>query len=182
MGGCRGAARTLAAPYTHVVAVDPPPYPQLAELAMALPGEGWTHLAWGAPEQELARRVLAWELDLRAPLGEVYRSLRAAAAGPASRGRTRGAGLDPARLRRTTTLGRGGRAPAARPRGAGAGRAGSDRGRRPRCRPLRGRTQLERSPAFRFSGRRLAAGLAYLADPVVAAEPVAAAPQTAIAV
>jgi single-stranded-DNA-specific exonuclease len=171
----------LAAPYTHVVAVDPPPYPQLAELAGALPGEGWTHLAWGAPEQELARRVLAWELDLRAPLGEVYRALRAAAAGPAGH-------VEPEAL--ASIL----RGSGAQPRsGAVAGRllrvlgelelvALDPAAGGASVPPPPGRTQLERSPAFRFYGRRLAAGLAYFADPVVAAEPVAAAPQTAIAV
>ena len=55
----------LAAAYAHVVVVDPPAHAELRALAEALPGTGWTHLAWGADERELARRVLAWELDLR---------------------------------------------------------------------------------------------------------------------
>ena len=45
----------------------------------SLPGEGWVHFAWGEAERELAARVLTWELDLRAPLAEAYRALRAAA-------------------------------------------------------------------------------------------------------
>ena len=68
----------LAAAYTHVVAVDPPPHAYLRALCERLPGEGWTHLAWGADELGLARRVHAWEFDLRGALADVYRSLRAA--------------------------------------------------------------------------------------------------------
>ena len=68
----------LAAPFAHVVAVDPPAHAHLRALAEALPGEGWTHLAWGAGERELARTVLAWELDLRPQLAELYRALRGA--------------------------------------------------------------------------------------------------------
>jgi single-stranded-DNA-specific exonuclease len=71
----------LAARYAHVVAVDPPPHARLRALAEHLPGDGWTHLAWGGAELELARRVLAWELDLRPQLADVFRALRQAAAG-----------------------------------------------------------------------------------------------------
>ena len=70
----------LAAGYLHVVAVDPPAHSGQRALANRLPGTGWTHLAWGGAELELARRVLAWELDLRAPLADVYRALRAESA------------------------------------------------------------------------------------------------------
>jgi single-stranded-DNA-specific exonuclease len=73
----------LAAGFTHVVAVDPPPHAHLRALAERLPGDGWTHLAWGGAELELARRVLAWELDLRPQLTDLYRALRAAAGAPA---------------------------------------------------------------------------------------------------
>ena len=52
--------------------------------AGSLPGEGWVHLAWGEAEREFAARVLTWELDLRAPLAEAYRALRAAAAAAAA--------------------------------------------------------------------------------------------------
>ena len=81
-----------AAAYEHVVAVDPPPHAHLRALAERLPGDGWTHLAWGGAELELARRVLAWELDLRPQLAELYRGLRAAsgrAAGATTVGRLR---------------------------------------------------------------------------------------------
>ena len=70
----------LAAAYPHVVAVDPPARAAWQALAGSLPGEGWVHFAWGEAERELAARVLTWELDLRAPLAEAYRALRAAAA------------------------------------------------------------------------------------------------------
>jgi single-stranded-DNA-specific exonuclease len=87
-----------AARYPHVVAVDPPPHAHLHALAERLPGDGWTHLAWGGPELALARRVLAWELDLRAQLVDAYRALRAAAAGgaaPPGGGPVRASGGDP---------------------------------------------------------------------------------------
>jgi single-stranded-DNA-specific exonuclease len=63
----------LAADAAHVVLVDPPPHAHLQVIAERLPGEGWTHMAWGGAELEVARRVLAWELDLRAPLAALYR-------------------------------------------------------------------------------------------------------------
>src|SRR5918993_302822 len=69
----------LAAGYAHVVAVDPPVHASPRTLAEALGGDGWVHLAWGDAERSFAARVLAWELDLRAPLAEAYRALRAAA-------------------------------------------------------------------------------------------------------
>jgi len=53
----------LAAPYAHVVALDPPPadVPDL---------DGLLHLAWGDPE-------LGFAFDLRAPCAAVFRALRA---------------------------------------------------------------------------------------------------------
>ncbi len=119
----------LAAGYAHVVAVDPPPHADLRVLAEHLPGDGWTHLAWGDAELELARRVLAWELDLRAQLADAYRALRAAAATSSVSGdaatvvrqrrrrdrvrQRRRARRDPARHGRATALGDGrGPAPA----------------------------------------------------------------------
>jgi single-stranded-DNA-specific exonuclease len=171
----------LAAHHAHVVAVDPPPHPDHGALVGRLPGEGWTHLAWGDPERELATRVLAWELDLRAPLGEVYRALRSAALAPSWH-------VDRATL-------------AAILRGSGAQpRSGAVAGRLLRVLkeldllefdpvalvatvpPPAGRTQLEASPAFRFYGRRLAAGLAHLAGVVPTAAPAPAALEPAIAV
>ena len=78
------ADASIAAGYSHVVAVDPPAHAYLHALAQHLPGDGWIHLAWGEAELELARRVLAWELDLRVPLAEAYRALRASSAAGAA--------------------------------------------------------------------------------------------------
>ena len=156
----------LATPYAHVVLVDPPAHAHLPGLAGALPGAGWTHLAWGAAERELARRVLAWELDLRPPLADLYRALRAA---PHHAG-------DPllATLRGT----------APQPRsGALVGRLLRVLSELDlalvRAEPLAvtvpapaGRTELERSAAYRAYARRLADGLAYL-EAVPAAPPLA---------
>jgi single-stranded-DNA-specific exonuclease len=157
----------LAAGYTHVVAVDPPPHPGLRRLAGQLPGQGWTHLAWGDAEAELARRVLAWELDLRPQLTELYRALRTAVERPPA------IGAAPARV--------AGDALQALLRGSGPQpRSGALAGRllrvlaeldlveleraplAVRVPPPSGRTQLERSPAFRAYAERLAAGLAHL--------------------
>jgi single-stranded-DNA-specific exonuclease len=149
----------LAAAYVHVVALDPPAYAHQRALPRDLPGRGWAHLAWGAAEVEFARRVHAWETDLRAPLGAVYRALRDAGRG-------------------------GGETLEALLRGSGAPpRTGALAGRllRVLCElglveleraPLRatvraapGRTELERSAAFRAYERRLREGSAHLADP-----------------
>jgi single-stranded-DNA-specific exonuclease len=68
----------LAEPYTHVVAIDPPDHPAMQEILERLPGHGWTHQAWGAPELAFAERILEWNYDLRPQLASVYRALRAA--------------------------------------------------------------------------------------------------------
>jgi single-stranded-DNA-specific exonuclease len=155
----------LAGGYAHVVAVDPPPHTHLRALAGRLPGEGWTHLAWGAPEVELARRVLAWELDLRPHLADVYRALRAAPglAGEPLLGLLRGAGRQP--------------------------RSGALAGRVLRVLdelglvvferadlavavpPPAGPTELDRSSAFRAYAERLQDGLARLLEPERAVRP-----------
>ena len=64
----------LAKPFAHVVALDPPATPGIEHL----PGEGWTHLAWGEPELGFATRIHQWDYALRAPLAAVYRALREA--------------------------------------------------------------------------------------------------------
>jgi single-stranded-DNA-specific exonuclease len=168
----------LARPYVHVVVVDPPPHAHLRALAEHLPGDGWAHLVWGDAEMELARRVLAWELDVRAQLAALYRGLRTTiGAEPAPSGALTGDALH------------------ALLRGAGPQpRSGTLAGRllrvlaeldlielepaplTVRVPPPAGRTDLERSPAFRAYSDRLADGLAYLGAPQAAPrEPVAAA-------
>ncbi len=162
---------SIAAGYTHVVAVDPPAHAHLSALAERLPGNGWTHLAWGGAELELARRVLAWELDLRIPLVDAYRALREAR-GRAADGAVTGEAL------------------AAILRGSGAQpRSGAVAGRLLRVLselglvelataplavgvpPARGRTELERSDAFVAYAARLRDGLGHLAQPVPAEVP-----------
>jgi single-stranded-DNA-specific exonuclease len=64
----------LAAPFPHVVALDPPNGALLDRPS----GEGWTHLAWGRAELDFALRVHDWNFALRDPLAALYRSLRAA--------------------------------------------------------------------------------------------------------
>ena len=152
---------SLAAAYRHVVAVDPPADPRLRSLAERLPGDGWTHLAWGGAELALARRVLAWELDLSAPLAGTYRALRAAAAqsSPAVSGAAlasilRGAGAQP---RSGTVAGRLLRVLSELGLVAVAADALAVTVPAPA-----GRTELERSPAFRAYAERLRAGLAFL--------------------
>src|SRR4051794_32410115 len=54
----------LAKAFPHVVVVDPPTRPLLDHPD----GEGWTHLAWGAPELDFALRIHEWDFDLRDPL------------------------------------------------------------------------------------------------------------------
>ena len=156
----------LAAPFAHVVAVDPPAHAHLRALAEQLPGDGWTHLAWGAGERELARTVLAWELDLRPQLAELYRALRGAPqhAGEPLLATLRGTAPQPrsgaliGRLLRVLTeldLATVTAEPLAVAVPAPAGR-----------------TDLERSPAYRAYARRLADGLAYL-EAAPAATPLA---------
>jgi single-stranded-DNA-specific exonuclease len=146
----------LAAGFRHVVAVDPPALAHLEALLGSLPGDGWAHAAWGDAEVAFARRVHAWETDLRAPLGELYRALR-------------------------TTGGADGEALAQLLRGPGSpARTGAVAGRLLRvlaelglvdveCDPLRvsiasdpQRTALERSRAFRAYHQRLRDGMAHL--------------------
>ena len=176
---------SLATAYTHVVAVDPPAHAHLRALAENLPGDGWTHLAWGGAEVGLTRRVLAWELDLRAQLADTYRSLRAAAAIGGSAG--------PSASVTGTAL-------AAILRGSGSQpRSGTVAGRLLRVLselglielrtdplavqvpPAAGRTELERSAAFCAYAERHREGLAFLAAADRAAETRPATPEVAVA-
>jgi single-stranded-DNA-specific exonuclease len=81
----------LAAPFVHVVALDPPHGALLDRSS----GEGWTHLAWGTAELDFAVRVHEWNFALSEPLADLYRALRAAgevraeACEPLLRGRRR---------------------------------------------------------------------------------------------
>ena len=83
----------LAAPFPHVVALDPPAGPLLDRPS----GEGWTHLAWGRAELDFAVHVHEWNYALRDPLAALYRALRAAggASDDACEALLRGDGREP---------------------------------------------------------------------------------------
>jgi single-stranded-DNA-specific exonuclease len=67
-------APQLAAPYAHVVVLDPPSAAAHATLAEA--GEGFTHLGWGEAELRFAQQMHELEYVLRASLVALYRDLR----------------------------------------------------------------------------------------------------------
>jgi len=79
-----GANPELAAPYTHLLALDPPPAPEgvelLAragvELLARAPGAGMAHLAWGPEECDFAAAHWRAQLALRPALADLWRSLR----------------------------------------------------------------------------------------------------------
>jgi single-stranded-DNA-specific exonuclease len=137
--------------YEHVVLIDPP-----TRALEHLPGDGWTHLAWGAPELGFARRIHEWDYALRAPLADLYRAIRAAGSmtGEACEAALRGDGPQPrsaalagrlvrvlSELRLMDLQREGPALTVVAP-------------------PVR--TSLERSPAFRAYQRRLEDGLRFL--------------------
>jgi single-stranded-DNA-specific exonuclease len=65
-----------AAPYDHLVALDPPATPQDVETLATLPGTGLAHTAWGPAEVEFAHAVARRALDPRDELVVLYRALR----------------------------------------------------------------------------------------------------------
>ena len=76
-----GLARepAIARPFEHVVALDPPPGAWGESLLSALPAthaSAFAHLGWGPAEATFALAAAESELDLRAPLSELYRGLR----------------------------------------------------------------------------------------------------------
>jgi single-stranded-DNA-specific exonuclease len=142
----------LAAPFTHVVAVDPPSRPPFDHPS----GEGWTHLAWGQPELEFALHIHEWDFALRDPLTVLYRALRelGTAAGEACETVLRGEGPQPrsaalaGRLVRVLTE---------------LGLVSFDReGAVLKAVESPQRTALERSPAYRAYQRRFEDGRRYL--------------------
>jgi single-stranded-DNA-specific exonuclease len=151
----------LAAPFAHLVAVDPPADPHLLALLERPSGTARGHLAWGEPELGFARRIHQWDFALREPLTTLYRALR-------GRGEVGGEALEAA-LR--------GEGP--QPRSAAlAGRlvrvlseldlAALDRdGQALRLIESPQRTALEHSPAFRAYHRRLEDGLRYLTSDTI---------------
>jgi hypothetical protein len=69
-------APASAAAFTHVVVVDPPPFPYLEEAIRGARGGGFLHPVWGDSERRLAFAVLNEQLGLRAQLSATYRGLR----------------------------------------------------------------------------------------------------------
>ena len=152
-----GAQPDLAGPYTHLLALDPPPVPAGVGLMRSAPGAGLVHLVWGRPERDFSLACWRHQLDLRPGLAELWRTISDAGpqAGDALELVLRGSGV--------------------RPRsGAHAGRllrvlrelglAEFDATAR-RCAAVRGpRTQLERSSAMRAYTARLRATEAHLTD------------------
>jgi single-stranded-DNA-specific exonuclease len=151
----------LAAPFAHVVAVDPPADPRLIQLLERPSATTRAHLAWGEPELGFAQRIHQWDFALRDPLKALYRVLRGAGevSGEALEAALRGEGPQP----RSAAL---------------AGRlvrvlselelAALDReGQALRLTESPVRTALEHSPAFRAYHRRLEDGLRYLTSDTI---------------
>jgi single-stranded-DNA-specific exonuclease len=67
---------SLATPYTHVFALDPPPVADPVEFAGGLPGTGLAHCGWGPGEEAVARASIEARRDVRASVAAVYRALR----------------------------------------------------------------------------------------------------------
>jgi single-stranded-DNA-specific exonuclease len=86
------AAPEVASVYEHVVALDPSPF----GAEEVLPGQGFTHLAYGTPELRFALTIHEWEYTLLDPLRALYRELRdAPVAGDAAEVLLRGDGRQP---------------------------------------------------------------------------------------
>jgi single-stranded-DNA-specific exonuclease len=143
----------LAAPYAHVVAIDPPA--SRAGLAHV------TVLAWGGPELDFARQIHEREYRLRDPLTALYRDLR-------DRGAAEGDQL--------AALLRGqGRPRSARLAGrllavlAELGLVSIDAAGGAVAVPPAQRTDLERSAVYRDAQRRLEEGLQWLTVPTAPA-------------
>jgi single-stranded-DNA-specific exonuclease len=166
----------LAATYAHVVALDPAVHADLDEAFAALPGDGFAHMAWGAPEVEFARNVARETLDLRPSLIGLYRSLRERpAAGPDLERVLRGNGPHPrspelaARLIRVL-------------RELGLVAYERDGAGHPACRVLDApRTALEKSAAYRAYAARLADAERRLATALPRREAAPARPAVAAA-
>ena len=154
-------APELAAPFAHLVAIDPPADPRLLALLERPSGAARAHLAWGEPELGFAQRIHQWDFALREPLTTLYRALRGSreVSGEALEAALRGEGPQP----RSAAL---------------AGRlvrvlseldlAALDRnGEALRLNESPQRTALEHSPAFRAYHRRLEDGLRYLTSDTI---------------
>jgi hypothetical protein len=68
---------SLLARFTHVFALDPPPFEAVeATLRAGAPVEGgFLHLGWGSAELDFTRKAVEQEYGLRGPLAAIYREL-----------------------------------------------------------------------------------------------------------
>ena len=153
----------LAAGFRHLVLIDPPPVPELVEVALRAPASGGVYLGWGPAETAFAQTILESEFDLRPQLAALYRILRESdaqrAAGESLEAILRGDGRYPrpgrvaARLIRVLTQ---------------LQLVTYDRAERTlRIEPDAPRTDLERSSVFVAYGERLAQARAYLGSTAV---------------
>ena len=155
-GRARATTRAWPRPFAHVVAARPAAHAHAA--LDHLPGEGWTHLAWGAPELRFAHTntssgttpcATRWPPST-APCARrrCGRGEACEARAPRARGRSRGPRRSPGRLVRVL---------------AELGLVDLDR-EAPALTVVETpeRTALERSPAFRAYQRRLEDGLRFL--------------------
>jgi hypothetical protein len=161
-----------AAPFAHLVALDPPTSRAERERLAAAPAPpgAFAHLAWGPAEAEFALGVARRDLDLRPTVTALYRDLREAGpcAGRQLEAVLRGpdphprAGVPCARaVRVLTELGLVAFEPA--PAGGYSARVLDA-----------GRTELERSPTFRACAERLAEATEYVAAQAARAQERAA--------
>ncbi len=137
---------SLAAPYAHVIAIDPPRGEEGERLLARLPARhepAFAHLVWGAPEVEFALAVARSELALRPTLEAAYRALR----------RSDGASVEIADRDAAAVLVELGLARPEREGDLSSLLLASDPDR----------TELERSPTYRARAAELAAAEAYLA-------------------
>jgi len=159
-----GADPAVAAAYSHLLALDPPPTEEGVALLAQAPGSGLSHLAWG--EQECSFTAAHWraQLAVRPVLTELWRSRDGGfRAGDALEAVLRGSGAYP----RSGAL--GGRLLRVLSELA---LVEVDAAKRS-CRSLPGaRTNLERSAAHRAYGARLAMAERFLAGAAGAGTPV----------
>ncbi len=143
----------LAAPFAHVVAIDPPA--GQADLAHV------TVLAWGRAELDFARQIHEREYRLRDPLTALYRALRDAGGAEGDELAALLRGAQPPRSARLA-----GRLLAVL---AELGLVSVDAAARAVVVPPAQRTELERSAVYRDAQRRLEEGLAWLTVPTAPA-------------
>jgi hypothetical protein len=69
------AQPSLASPYEHLLALDPPPVSEAVALAIGAEGVEMIHLAWGQAERDFTLAHWRAQLDLRPLLKELWRAL-----------------------------------------------------------------------------------------------------------